>query len=125
MIIIHSSIALQNRILVKMDVQCDVRFKTSSKPSNLHRQKQTVHKNKQTVNPYFCSNCEFRHTSLVPMKEHFQQIHNLSVVNHCCFCNNLFGDTTEYTNHFETFHNLPVNFVQKNYKTLTKVLVIN
>ena len=42
------------------------------------------------------------------------------MVNHCCYCNNFNGDTTDYINHFETFHNLPVNFVPKKVQDIEK-----
>ena len=101
---------LNNADRVNMGVECDICFKTLSKLSNLRRHKQNVHKIQPLVKPFACSDCDFQNTALLPVKQHFLQKHGHVIVNHCCYCNKVYGDTFKYLNHIEYDHGLPTKF---------------
>ena len=64
------------------------------------------------VKPFLCSDYDFENTSLVSIKNHFLQKHVHSIVNRCCYCNIVFGDSAKSLNHAEIFHSLPTQFKQ-------------
>ena len=96
-----------------MSVQCDICFKTYSSARNLRRHKQNIHRVHPQVKPFLCSDCDIENTSLVSIKNHFLQKHGHRIVNHCCYCNVVFGDSAKSLNHAEIFHSLPTQFKQK------------
>ena len=79
----------------------------------MHRHKQNIHRVYPQVKPFLCSDCDFENTSLVSIKNHFLQKHGHRIVNHCYYCNIVFGDSAKSLNHAEIFHSLPTQFKQK------------
>ena len=57
--------------------------------------------------------CDFENTSLVSIKNHFLQKHGHEIVNHCCYCNIVFGHSGKSLNHAKIFHSIPTQFTQK------------
>lgn len=101
-----------------MGVECDICFKTLSCSRSLRRHKQTVHKIQPSTDPFTCSDCNFTHNSLQVFKNHFLQQHGLELLNHCSYCNQLFGNTNKFITHMEVDHCLPTKFTKRSNKDI-------
>ena len=87
----------------------------------MRRHKQNVHKIQPLVKPFACSECDFQNTALLTMKQHFLQNHGHVILNHCCYCNKVYGDTLKYLNHIEYEHGLPTKFAPRNNEDIERV----
>ena len=96
-----------------MGVECDLCLKTYSSLRNLRRHKQNIHNTQPKVQPFACSDCDFQNTSLVTMKQHFLQKHGHIIVNHCLYCNIVYGEAMKYSYHLEHDHGLPTIFTPR------------
>ena len=104
-----------------MGVACDLCLKTYSSLKNLRRHKLNIHNTQPKVQPFACSDCDFRNTSLVTMKQHFLQKHGHIIVNHCLFCNIVYGEATKYSYHLEHDHGLPTTFTPRKNDDIEKM----
>ena len=55
----------------------------------------------------------FEKTSILSMKKHFLQKNEHIKVNHCCYCNIIYGDSSKYLNQAESVHFLPTKHTQR------------
>ena len=96
-----------------MGVECDLCLKTFSSLRNLRRPKQNIHNTQPKIQPSACSDYDFQNTSLVTMKQHFLQKHGHIILNHCLYCNIVYGEATKYSYHLEHDHGLQTIFTPR------------